>query len=90
MGGPASGTTVGELMHDGSITMLWQNPARRFPATSWPVDPMIAVLRIDQMDGQPLALLVNYAAHPVIFGPDNMRFSAEFPRRNVQSDRAGF
>ena len=61
---------------DGSITMLWQNPAR---VPTWPVDPMIAVLRIDQMDGQPLALLVNYAAHPVTFGPDNMRFSADFP-----------
>ena len=61
---------------DGTVTMIWQNPTR---IPTWPVDPTIAVLRIDQMDGQPLAILVNYAAHPVTFGPDNMRFSADFP-----------
>lgn len=61
---------------DGSVTMLWQNPAK---TPTSPVDPVIAVLRIDQMDGQPLAVLVNYATHPVTFGPDNMQYSADFP-----------
>lgn len=61
---------------DGTITMLWSNPAQ---IPTYPVDPTIAVLRIDQMDGQPLAILVNYAAHPVTFGPDNLRYSADFP-----------
>jgi neutral ceramidase len=61
---------------DGTVTMLWNNSAR---IPTWPVDPMITVLRIDQMDGQPLAILVNYATHPVTFGPDNLRYSADFP-----------
>ncbi len=61
---------------DGSVTMLWSNTTQM---PTWPVDPTIAVLRIDQMDGQPLALLVNYSTHPVTFGPDNLRFSADFP-----------
>ena len=61
---------------DGAVTMIWDNPSR---VPTWPVDPTITVLRIDQMDGQPLAILVNYAAHPVTFGGDNLRYSADFP-----------
>ena len=61
---------------DGTVSMLWSNSTQ---APTWPVDPLIAVLRIDAMDGQPLAILVNYAAHPVTFGPDNLRYSADFP-----------
>ena len=37
------------------------------------------MLRIDRMDGEPLAVLVNYACHPVTFGADDLRFSADFP-----------
>ena len=61
---------------DGTVTMLWSNSTQM---PTWPVDPTIAVLRIDQMDGQPLAILVNYSTHPVTFGPDNLRFSADYP-----------
>jgi len=61
---------------DGTISMLWSNTTQ---APTWPVDPLVAVLRIDQMNGQPLAILVNYALHPVTFGPDNLRYSADFP-----------
>jgi len=61
---------------DGSIAMLWSNPTK---APTWPVDPLVAVLRIDRMDGEPLAILVNYAAHPVTFGSDDLKYSADFP-----------
>ena len=61
---------------DGTISMLWSNSTQ---APTYPVDPLVAVLRIDRMDGQPLAILVNYAAHPVTFGSDALRFSADFP-----------
>ncbi|MBS1851132.1 MAG: neutral/alkaline non-lysosomal ceramidase N-terminal domain-containing protein [Acidobacteria bacterium] len=61
---------------DGSVTMIWQNP-QRIP--TWPVDATIALLRIDRLNGEPLAILANYATHPVIFGNDNLRFSADFP-----------
>jgi hypothetical protein len=65
-----------EVAADGSVSMLWSNSTK---APTWPVDPLVAVLRIDRMDGQPLAILVNYAAHPVTFGSDNLRYSADFP-----------
>jgi len=34
---------------------------------------------IDDSAGSPLAILVNYACHPVVFGPDNRLYSADFP-----------
>lgn len=61
---------------DGKVTMIWNNAAQ---APTAPVDPTVAVLRIDRMDGTPLAILVNYACHPVTFGSDNLQFSADFP-----------
>lgn len=61
---------------DGSVRMLWRN------ATGQPtgvIDPTVGVIRIDDGEGRPLAVLVNYACHPVVFGPDNLRYSADFP-----------
>lgn len=61
---------------DGTVKMLWSNPTK-IPTS--PVDPTVAVLRVDGADGTPLAILVNYACHPVILGPDNRQYSADFP-----------
>ena len=44
-----------------------------------PVDPTVGVLRFDRVDGKPLAVLVNYACHPVVFGSDNLQYSADYP-----------
>lgn len=44
-----------------------------------PIDPTVAVVRIDDLSGSPLAILVNYACHPVVFGPDSQLYSADFP-----------
>jgi Neutral/alkaline non-lysosomal ceramidase, N-terminal len=60
---------------DGSVTMLWQNPEK---TPTSPVDPTVSVLRVDTEDSKPLAILVNYACHPVIFGPDNLQYSADY------------
>lgn len=48
-------------------------------APTSPLDPTVAVLRLDDMSGNPIAILVNYACHPVIFGPDSLLYSADFP-----------
>ncbi|HEV2381548.1 MAG TPA: hypothetical protein VG206_17355 [Terriglobia bacterium] len=60
---------------DGTVQMLWTNRTRTPTA---PVDPTVSVLRIDTVDGRPLAVLLNYACHPVIFGPDNLQYSADY------------
>ncbi|NIA15861.1 MAG: hypothetical protein GWP08_17495 [Nitrospiraceae bacterium] len=64
------------VIKDGKCYMMWRN-AERKPTS--PVDPEAGVIRIDTADGRPLAVLVNYACHPVIFGPDNVEYSADWP-----------
>lgn len=61
---------------DGSVSWFERNQTR-IPTA--PVDPTVTVLRIDGADGSPIAILTNYACHPVIFGSDNLRYSADFP-----------
>ena len=61
---------------DGTVSWFERN-LTRVPTS--PVDPTVTVLRIDKADGSPLAILVNYACHPVVFGADNLRYSADFP-----------
>ncbi|PYV18356.1 MAG: hypothetical protein DMG21_05240 [Acidobacteria bacterium] len=60
---------------DGTVTMLWTNPGRQPTA---PLDPTVTVLRLDRADGSPLAVLINYACHPVIFGADHLEYSSDF------------
>jgi len=44
-----------------------------------PRDPELAVIRIDKLDGNPLATIVNFAAHPVWISIMDRRWSAEWP-----------
>jgi hypothetical protein len=44
-----------------------------------PTDPMLAVIRFDDADGDPIAVIVNYAAHPVTMEESVMKFSADYP-----------
>src|SRR6266567_6942341 len=59
----------------GGVNMLWTNPAKQPTA---PLDPSALVIRIDDNNGTPLALLINYACHPVVLGADNLKYSADF------------
>lgn len=61
---------------DGAVRMMWRNETRH---PTGPIDPAVTMLRVDDMDGKPLALLVNYACHPVVFGPDNLLLGADYP-----------
>ena len=63
------------LNPDGTVTMFWENPDK-LPTS--PLDPTVSVLRVDTAAGKPLAILVNYACHPVVFGPDNLEYSADY------------
>ncbi len=61
---------------DGKVTMLWRN-AEKLPTS--PLDPTVGVIRIDDANGKPRAVLVNYACHAVVLGPDNRMISADYP-----------
>lgn len=61
---------------DGKATMVWRN-AERAPTS--PIDPTVGVIRIDDETGKPRAVIVNYACHAVVLGPDNRQISADYP-----------
>lgn len=42
-------------------------------------NPVLWVMRVDNLDGEPTALFVNFGTHPTIMGADNMQISAEWP-----------
>jgi len=75
---------------DGAVHMFWRNEQKE--TSTFPVDPTVGVIRLDRTDGSPLAVLVHYACHPVIFGPDNLDYSADYPyemRRGVEAGMPG-
>jgi len=75
------------LLPDGSVQMFWRNETK--VSTTFPVDPTVGVIRVDRLDGTPLAVLVNYACHPVVLGPENLNYSADYPsemRRYIEQE----
>jgi len=44
-----------------------------------PVDAEVGIIRIDDLAGNPMAVLINYACHAVVLGPDNLLISADYP-----------
>ena len=71
-----------EVQLDGKAKWLGSN---RTEIPSAPLDPTVTVVRLDRPNGSPLAILVNYACHPVILGADNLQYSADFPAALTQA-----
>ena len=44
-----------------------------------PADAEVGILRLDDLHGRPLAVLMNYGCHPTVLGADNLAISADFP-----------
>jgi len=61
---------------DGRATMWWRNEEK---LPSHPLDPAVNVLAVKDANGQRRAILVNYACHPSVLGPDNLLYSADYP-----------
>jgi hypothetical protein len=54
-------------------------------------DPMLAVIRFDDTQGKPIAVLVNFAAHPVMTDEKLLKYSADYPgflKRKVTAELA--
>lgn len=56
---------------DGAV-IVGRNPDR-------PVDHEVKLVRIDHLDGRPLAAVVNYACHPITVGPDCDLVTPDYP-----------
>lgn len=53
------------------------------------VDDELTVCRVNSEDGKPLALIVNFACHPVVLSHENRSISADYPgemRRALQAE----
>lgn len=44
-----------------------------------PIDSSVGVVRVDDLDGAPIAILFRYSAHPVTVGPRSVVASADYP-----------
>ncbi|HEV2246408.1 MAG TPA: neutral/alkaline non-lysosomal ceramidase N-terminal domain-containing protein [Terriglobia bacterium] len=63
------------------------NRREQFPDGEWdlgynpegPSDKTVAVLKFETLAGKPIALLINYAVHGVVMGPDNLEVSGDLP-----------
>lgn len=60
-------------MKDGSevdMRRAYSMPRDEDIASVGPIDPQIGLLRLDRLDGQPLAVLYNFACHPIMGAPE--------------------
>lgn len=64
-----------KFLRDGRVAMQWRNAERE---KTEPVDREYATIRLDRADGSTLAVLFNYACHPVVMGGDNYQYSADY------------
>ena len=70
---------------DGKGVMWWRN-AEKLP--SHPLDPTVNALQVKDEHGATRAVLVDYACHPSVLGPDNYEYSADYPgamRRYIEA-----
>jgi hypothetical protein len=68
-------------MKDGSevdMRRAYSLPRDEDVAEVGPIDPQIGIVRLDRLDGRPLALLYNFACHPIM-NPPSKGCSADFP-----------
>jgi neutral ceramidase len=57
-----------------------------------PIDPSVGVIRVDDLDGDPIAVAFRYSCHPVTMGPRSAVVSSDFPgvaRRAVETSVGG-
>jgi hypothetical protein len=59
-----------------SVSLNRNRHTKREPKVT---DPMLAVIRFDDHDGKPIAVLVNFAAHPVMTEAKLLKYSADYP-----------
>jgi neutral ceramidase len=71
-----------------STTLNRNRHTKREPKAT---DPMLAVVRFDDLEGKPIAILVNFAAHPVMTEEKVLKYSADYPgflKKKVEAELA--
>jgi hypothetical protein len=62
----------------GSVKLDGFNRNRHTKIEPKPVDRELAVMRLDDSTGKPIAVLVNFAAHPTMVPASTLKFSADY------------
>ncbi len=62
----------------GSVKLEGWNRNRHTKIEPKPADPELAILRLDDASGKPVAILVNFAAHPTTIPATTLQFSADY------------
>jgi neutral ceramidase len=69
-----------------AVTLNRNRHTKREPRVT---DPQLAVMRFDDLEGKPIAILVNFAAHPVMTDEKVLKYSADYPgflKNKVESE----
>jgi len=74
----ANSKLVTAKMATGSGKLDGYNRNRHTKIEPKPVDRELAVLRLDDLSGKPIAVLVNFAAHPTMLPASTLKFSADY------------
>jgi hypothetical protein len=53
-----------------------------------PIDDQIGLLRVDDERGRTLGVIINYACHPTVLGPDNLLVTGDFPAYTIDEVEA--
>jgi neutral ceramidase len=78
LGAGKGASYIGHNRQDAVGTKMLGANETRVPTV--PIDPIVQVLRVDGLDGKQIAVLANYASHPVVVGMENLtKYSADFP-----------
>jgi len=70
----------------------YDSQAREDAGETPAVEPVVTVMRVDNLHGETFALLVHFATHPTLLGAGNLMVSAEWPgvlQRELERDFPG-
>jgi hypothetical protein len=49
-----------------------------------PVDEEVGIIKIDDSEGRTRAVVINYACHPTVLGPNNLLVTGDFPSFSIE------
>ena len=84
----AAGSAQDARIGSGSA-MVDRNRNRHKKFEPKPTDPELSVIRFDDLSGTPIALIINFSAHPTMLSGEDLRFSAEWPGQMMYAVEAG-
>lgn len=64
-----------KILSNGQCMMVWRN-AEQYPMG--PIDREAGIIQINSEDGEAIAVLTNFACHPVVLSWDNTKYSADW------------